>query len=212
MSVKATPARQERSAATFERALAAGAELLAEAGYEGFTIQEVCRRSKVSTSSLYARIDGKDTLVRLIHDRETARIEAAFATSIAAADRDGRATAQVVGDAIDAVGRTFRDNAALLRTFILRSSFDPVIHDRAHVSIGATSRSFAAALLRRRADIAHDDPEAAVDMVFRIGFATFTRQLTRGPAFDSTHATGWDELTAELTRMCAGYLLAPYAA
>jgi AcrR family transcriptional regulator len=212
MSVKATPARQERSAATFERALSAGAELLAEAGYEGFTVQEVCRRSKVSTSSLYARVDGKDTLVRLIHDRETARIEAAFDASIAAVDRHGLSTDQAIGGAVDAVGRTFRDNAALLRTFILRSSFDPVVHDRAHASISATSRSFTAALLRRRAEIAHDDPEAAVDMVFRIVFATFTRQLTRGPAFDSAHATGWDELTAELTRMCAGYLLAPYGA
>jgi AcrR family transcriptional regulator len=210
VAVKPTPARQERSAATFERALSTGAQLLGEAGYEGFTMQEVCRRAKVSTSSLYARVDGKDALVRLIHQRETGRIQDELDAALSGIDAGALAPDQVIAAAIDAVGRSFRDNGPLLRAFILRSSFDAVIHDRAHEAITAGARGFDRLLLSRRAAIAHEDPQAAVDMTFRIVFATFTRQLTRGPTFDSELATDWDDVTTQLTRMCAGYLLAPY--
>ena len=49
------PPLQNRSRESLERVLIAGKKLLEEKGWEGFTVQEVSRRAKVSIGSIYAR-------------------------------------------------------------------------------------------------------------------------------------------------------------
>jgi len=68
------PPLQRRSQESLERVLQAGADLLREVGYEGFTLQEVSRRSGVSVGSIYARATSKEALILAIYDRETARM------------------------------------------------------------------------------------------------------------------------------------------
>src|SRR3954447_6228906 len=61
--------RQRRGQDTLDKLLTAGAELLAERGYEGFTLIEVGRRAGVSNGGIYWRIENKDALLHAIHDR-----------------------------------------------------------------------------------------------------------------------------------------------
>src|SRR4051795_8248487 len=63
------PPLQNRSRASLERVLEAGQKLLEEEGWEGFTVQEVSRRAKVSIGSIYARAPSKEALIYAIYDR-----------------------------------------------------------------------------------------------------------------------------------------------
>ncbi|GAA3756809.1 hypothetical protein GCM10022240_07050 [Microbacterium kribbense] len=47
----------------------AGHELLEEGGYEPLTINEICRRARVTAPSIYARVDGRVELFRAVYQR-----------------------------------------------------------------------------------------------------------------------------------------------
>ena len=66
--------QQRRSQESLERVLNAGADLLRERGYEGFTVLEVSRRANVSIGSIYARADSKERLFAAIYEREMERM------------------------------------------------------------------------------------------------------------------------------------------
>src|SRR5213080_4486402 len=70
------PPLQSRSRASLERVLEAGQKLLEEEGWEGFTVQEVSRRAKVSIGSIYARAPSKDALFMAVYDRALVDIQA----------------------------------------------------------------------------------------------------------------------------------------
>ena len=69
LSGSVQPPQQERSRASFERVLQAATSLLAEKGYDGFTLAEVSERAGVSIGSIYARVKSKDELFYVIQDR-----------------------------------------------------------------------------------------------------------------------------------------------
>src|SRR3954468_22455511 len=68
------PPLQNRSRESLERVLDAGQRLLEEKGWDGFTVQEVSRRAKVSIGSIYARAPSKEALILAVYDRAVGRI------------------------------------------------------------------------------------------------------------------------------------------
>lgn len=66
------PPRQERSRRAFESALHAFDELLRERPYAEVGMQEVADRAGLSVTSVYARFDGKASLVLALHERTIA--------------------------------------------------------------------------------------------------------------------------------------------
>src|SRR3954453_10834195 len=68
------PPLQTRSRESLERVLEAGQQLLEDAGWEGFTVQEVSRRAGVSIGSIYARAPSKDALILAVYDRAMSAI------------------------------------------------------------------------------------------------------------------------------------------
>ena len=62
-------------------------------------------------------------------------------------------------------------------------------------------------MLAHRDEITHRDSDKAVDVAFRIAFATFTRRVMSGPTFESDRVIAWDELVHEVSAVCAAYLL-----
>jgi hypothetical protein len=63
------PPKQARSRKSFERVLEVATELLEKHGFNGFSIVDVSRRSKISIGSIYGRVAGKDDLVRSVQER-----------------------------------------------------------------------------------------------------------------------------------------------
>src|SRR3954466_11107995 len=90
------PPLQNRSRESLERVLEAGQKLLEEEGFEGFTLQEVSRRAKVSIGSIYARAPSKEELILAIYDREMERIGAEREGFAAPPHREGLTSRELV--------------------------------------------------------------------------------------------------------------------
>jgi len=200
------PPQQERSRASFERVVQAATALLEEDGYDGFTLAEVSKRANVSIGSIYARVKSKDDLFYVIQDRymtlteDRPRLRDPGAWS-------GLEPSALVVEVVDEIGDLFQVNQRLLRVFMHRGIVDAVVASRSSASVSRVHDEVEAILLTRRAAIAHDDPELAVDVAFRMAWGTLARQIMYGPTFESHRVIAWDTLVAELGRACASYLL-----
>ena len=206
LSVSVQPPQQERSRASFERVLQAATSLLAEEGYEGFTLAEVSKRAGVSIGSIYARVKSKDDLFYVVQDRYMTGAE----------DRptlqdpetwSHLPTRELIRELARELGEVFHQNEPLLRVFMHRGIVDPTVAARSSVSVSRFHDQVEAILLGRRNEIAHDDPELAVDVAFRMAWGTLARQIMYGPTFESHRVIAWDTLVAEIARACAAYLL-----
>ena len=200
------PPRQERSRASFERVVKAATELLAEQGFDGFTLAEVSRRAKVSIGSIYARIKSKDDLLYVVQDRYMTEAEDRPRLEDPDLWHD-LAPGDVVLRLVEELGGAFRQNERLLRVFMHRGIVDPAVAARSSATVSRFHDRFEAILLRRRPEIVHPDPELAIDVAFRMAWGTLARQVMYGPTFESRRAIGWERLVAELGHACAAYLL-----
>ncbi|HKS99787.1 MAG TPA: TetR/AcrR family transcriptional regulator [Rugosimonospora sp.] len=207
--------RQERARRTFERVLDAGAELLAEQGYEGFAISEVCRRAQVSPGALYGRITSKDTLFLAIHQREMTRILAEV-TALFADGPHWQALPldALVVETIRRLGEHYRRHEALLRVFILRSAVDDRVRAEGEDASGRLLDLLSDLLLTRRDQLAriHADPTTAVRTVCRIAFDSLAWRTAFGIGFaepQTTRSDNTEHWSERLSRVCATYLLTP---
>ena len=74
------------------------------------------------------------------------------------------------------------------------------------------SRTFESALLEHRDELAHPDPELAIDIAFRFVYDTLARRISHGAKFESDRDLSDEELVRELARAAADYLMGPEAA
>jgi AcrR family transcriptional regulator len=199
--------RQQRSRDSLERILAAGIEVLADGGWEGFTVARVAAAADASVGMIYGRFDNKDALFEAIHDRFMTEVEAVQAASFDSATWNEAGTEEVIRRAVDAVGAAFSYNAAVLRVAMLRSAVDQTVSARGRRAIADLVHRFEGALLERRADFAHPDPDVAVKVCFRMVFATLSRRTMFGPLLDAETDPSWDETVRELGSACVGLLL-----
>jgi AcrR family transcriptional regulator len=202
------PPQQERSRASFERVIQAATSLLEEEGYDGFTLAEVSKRANVSIGSIYARVKSKDDLFYVIQDRYMTGSEDRPRLRDGELWSDLDAHDVVVG-IVREIGELFKVNERLLRVFMHRGLVDPMVATRSSASVSRFHDEVETILLTRREAIAHEDPELAIDVAFRMAWGTLARQIMYWPTFESKRSIAWDTLVAELGRACAAYLLGP---
>ena len=200
------PPQQRRSRESLERVLKAGEGVLEQNGYEGFTIAEVSRRAKVSVGSVYGRFENKDALVRAIHVRLMERLTGPEEEVAAAPEGAGLDLATVVARGVRALADRMDRERKLLRVFMVRGAVDPSIARPGSESSQATARAFKTAVLARRGEIGHRDPELAADVAFRMVYDVLARQVMHGPTFESDRMVAWDDLVAELIAAVLAYL------
>ena len=200
--------RQERARRSFERVLAAGAELLIEQGYEGFSMSEVCRRASLSPGALYDRVDGKDMLFLAIHQRELNRIAADAETRFAQSPRwTAMPTSELVTETIRELALHFLREQTLLRVFILRAAVDDRVRDEgSHIS-RRTSDAVIALLLTRTEDYPHPKPETAVHTAFRLAFETLSWRTAFGFDFAESDVDTPERWIDQLIMVTRSYLM-----
>ena len=185
------PPRQQRSQRTLERILDAGSEVFARRGYEGLTIAEVCRVAETSAGAVYTRFEGKDALVRAVHDHAMAdmltEVDALYADG-----QDWRAlpTSAFIEQAVRRLVSHVRERAAIVRAIVLRSAADPLMRASGAQSIGKMADAFTRRVLDRAADFPHPDPEAAVRAVFGMAFEAISWDVAFGGEFREAGALG----------------------
>jgi AcrR family transcriptional regulator len=203
------PPLQRRSQESLERVLQAGADLLREVGYEGFTLQEVSARSEVSVGSIYARAASKEALILAIYDRETERMAQENLRIERASRREDLQGRALVEALVHELATTVLGNADTLRVFMHRAVVDQNFWYRGSQGLRRLSATFEGALGERREVIRHPDPDLAIDMAFRLVYDTLARRISHGPDFESDRKVADDVLVRELARAAADYLIGP---
>jgi AcrR family transcriptional regulator len=195
------PALQQRSRESQERVLKAAEELLAERGYEGFTMTEVAKRAGISVGSVYGRFEGREALIYAVHARVNERLSAIEVDLDSAPDLETALTMTV-----RVFAETLYRERDVLRVFMLRGPIDERIRSHGSASSQVAAELFEQAVLARRDEIRHPRPELAVDVAYRIVYDVLARQVMYGPTFESSKQIEWDELVAELTAAALDYL------
>jgi AcrR family transcriptional regulator len=201
--------RQARSRETFERILRTGAKVLADQGYEWFSIAELCRRADVSFGALYTRIESKEALILAIHDRELTRISRETEIFCDPDLWERLPTRTFVLDAVRALGAHYDRNRRLLRVFILRASVDLTMREHGQQFNAQLASRFTSLLLTRAGEIAHPEPRRTVDAAYQMAAASFGWRAAFGPDFTSELNLEWDEFIDQVANAVAGYLLHP---
>jgi AcrR family transcriptional regulator len=194
------PPQQRRSRESLERILRAGADVLADRGYDGFTIGEVSRQARVSVGSVYGRFESKDALVYEIHRRLLERLTPPEVPDVATDLRSA------VERAVRRLADSIDGERELLRAFMLRGPVDGRIAAQGSEASQAVGRAFRATLLAHRGEIGHGNPELATDISYRMVYDVLGRHVMYGSTFESDAERTWDELVGELIRAVVAYL------
>lgn len=197
--------RQQRSAESWERVLVAGAKILTERGYEGFTVSEVCREAGVTTGSIYARVPGKEALFHVIAERELERIMREASAHVSELIKPGQPLEQAIHAVVSEFVGEFDRESGLLRAMLLESSHDQVIYDLGQRVTQESRERFAAVFDDYLPEIRQPDPERRVDLCFRILSAMMVRGITAAFAWDRTNDL--DTFISEMSGIFAAYLL-----
>ncbi|WJS99661.1 TetR/AcrR family transcriptional regulator [Novosphingobium humi] len=200
---------QGRSKASYERMLAAAEALMAAAGSDEFTLQEVSKKGKVSIGSIYNRFESKDALLHAVQLRVLERVDRQMGAMLDEARNGARTLDQLVVALTRAVGETLKDNADIMRPLMLRATNDPLVAATGKASFVTTANAVKGALLLHSGEMKQPDPLRAVDSAFRILYATIARYLGFGSATTAAWEGDWDVLLQDLSRMIAAFLVTP---
>lgn len=198
--------KQSRSRESLEKVIVAAAAILEKVGYEGLTLQEVSRLSGVSIGSIYARVAGKDELVRLVQQRAMERIDAEQARLLAPERWAAYGLPELVPALVDELAEFLRRHAALLRAFMMRAAQDEVIGAVGRASALKAAARFRDVLLGRRDQIGRPDPERAIAACYTVIYSTFGRFLGLGIALEAAGGGDWRELKQDVATMCLCFL------
>ena len=200
------PPQQARSQETLDRILDAAEALVTQKGFEDTPVSEIAQRAGASVGAFYARFQDKDALLHALYERY---YEQAIATADAALEPARWESAQIP-EILAAVVRflvsLYRDQAGLIRAFVVRAHVDPEFHARRERMLGYVNEHLSALLLARRDEIAHPDPEKAAAFGLTLVFATLDNVMLFGELRSGALALGDDELALELTQTYLAYL------
>lgn len=202
------PPRQARSRATFERIVAAARTLMAEGGVEAVTVQEVLQRADVGAGSFYARFDGREALIRYLHDELWSDAGRWWRRYLEPARWAGAPLAAVAGEVTRVLIRTHFVREVELRAFWIQALSRPAdrIMERTAESDAAFVDGLADLLIERRDAIGHTRPERAARLGSFQLLTTLRGHLLFPDSLSLEGGYSLRELTLELTRGLLGYL------
>ncbi|HWH95119.1 MAG TPA: TetR/AcrR family transcriptional regulator [Baekduia sp.] len=207
------PPQQNRSRASLDRVLEAGKELLVEKGFDGFTVQEVSKRAKVSIGSIYARAPNKDTLVFAVYDHAVAELRDERQAFDDPTRWEGLSFDELVHAALREAAETMLRHEAVLKVIMTRAAIDLRVRERGAAQVYDVARQWEELILTRRGEIAHADPDLAVEIAFRMFYAALVRRISFGPDFGAYRKIDDDEtLIQEMGAAATAYLTTPSAA
>jgi len=199
--------KQGRSRQSFERIIERTIDLLRERSYDQITLAEICERSGVSTGSLYGRVAGKDELLRAVQVLFLERMAEQFNTEAERIAREARGLAQVVPAVVASLGNILKDNASVLRSFMLRSAIDAEIAAAGKKSFVENHGKFIALLKACSKEIRHPQPDRAIDSSMQLIYATQARFLGLDSVGGQGEASQWNALLQDLSDMMLAFLL-----
>ena len=191
---------------SFERAVDAAVALLVERRSDAFTLAEVAERAGVSIGSIYGRVDSKDDLLRAAHAREMARIKDENLRAFGDLDTSQGTLGGAVTETIRTMAKLLRVDAAVLAPFMELARHDKTIAEAGKSTYAGMVDGFRSALLTRREEILHRDPERAVTWSCTVVYSVLARWLGLGDAGEAAEEGKWDDILADLSEMVTAFL------
>lgn len=201
-------ARQARSRRTRRVLLDAGLRLLEEQGPEALTIAAVSAEAGVAPGTVYRRFGDKEGLLDELQQEFTVGFgkEAARRMSRSALSAD--VPPQVAIDvAVHAMADTFSTHQRLLRVFVLLGIRDDHVAEGGRRASHEGGRLFRDLLWPYRAAFTRPDAEHAIDVAHRLVYTACMHRVLFGANMESPTSMSWAELSDELSRTVALYLL-----
>jgi AcrR family transcriptional regulator len=200
-----TPERAPGRAAR-ERLLQAGEDLLAERGYEGFTITELARRSGLSNGSIYWLMPSKEILLDAVNLYVIERLEAEAQARSVPELWDGLDLHATLQKCVADLMGVFARNGRILRAFISRAQVDAAVNHRGREQTQRARARFTDAVSRVSGEITHPDPAAAIDLCFRMTASAALQQAILPPSGAADIHALTPQRAAEMAGMFAAYL------
>jgi len=198
--------QQARSEETLRRLLDAAEALIAEKGLADASIPEIVRRAGSSVGGFYARFRDKNGLLRALEERFFLDIVRRL-DAIADPERWRRApVAVIVAACAEELVSVARARHHLITAFLYRGIQDPDFRRDALRFRRRVSESLGALLLARRAELAHPQPELAIDLGVQAALALMLQDAVYGETRAAGRALGRSALVRELTRSFLAYL------
>lgn len=198
--------KQGRSRQSFDRIIEATIDLLRERPYDQITLAEICQRAGVSTGALYGRVTGKDELLRAVQVRFFERFDQRFTDEAARIAAEAHGLAQVVPAVVAGMGNLLKEEASVLRSFMLRGATDPIIGAAGSKSANENHAKFSRLVAACAAEIRHPDPARAIEAAMLLIYATQARFLGLDSFGGKGVGSGWHELLEDLGDMMLAYL------
>jgi len=125
---------QDRSRETLERIIKATREIMDGRDYETISVQEICGRAEVSTSSFYARFANKEALLLSVHEAHRAERAARLSRYVTDVNWDELSMIEVVRACLKLYVEDRRKLDPLLRSLMLAEMrFPKIAAERATV-------------------------------------------------------------------------------
>jgi len=200
------PTKQARSRLTLHRLLSAAEALLEHGGLEAATVPAIAEAAGVSVGVVYRRFPDKDALLRAVYERffsvygEQNRQQLQSLTMIDP-PLPKIARAIVVG-----ITRGYRQRHGLLRALIhyARTHPDPEFRAAAKKMNRDALRAVTYLFMRHRDQIAHPDPEMAIELGLLAVAATLQNILLEEETLHGVDEP--DDLDEEMVRLFFGYV------
>lgn len=204
--LKVTPPKQARSIETVTRLLDAAEKVLAEEGLDAATVPAIAARAGVSVGVVYRRFPDKDALLRAVWQRFLVRQREQTTTTLAACSAMRIALPDLVHALIRGSIEGHRRLRGLLRALhqYSRAHPDKTFKRTAHELNRANTAVLTAIMLRNRDQIAHPDPERAIEFAMLVIASVIESVIIEDEGSHGLRAP--DNLEQELTRMVLGYL------
>lgn len=198
--------KQGRSRQSFERIIEATIDLCRDRPYDQITLAEICQRAGVSTGALYGRVTGKDELLRAVQVLFLERLGEQFTEEAQRIADQTRGLAQVVPAVVTGLGNLLKENASVLRSFMLRGPVDEVIHVAGRQSADDNHAKFMRLIEACGDEIRHPNPRRAIEASMLLIYATQARVLGLDSIGGMGDASGWNDLLEDLGDMMLAYL------
>ncbi len=204
------PPRQSRSQKTLARLLDATEEMLRERPFEAITVAQIVAAAGTSVGAFYARFRDKDALLPALYQRYDDWLAGRNAQLETQRSWAGQGLGGVAAWLASELVGFFAQRRHLIRALALHARLRPEKIDAETRARRVQQTGFLRdALLSCRDEIAHPEPERAVELAIFMAASTCREWILfrEAPHAQATGGTS-DELEREVAHMVASYLSA----
>jgi AcrR family transcriptional regulator len=198
--------KQARSEQTLGRLLDAAEALILERGVSDVSVADIARAAGCSVGGFYGRFRDKDELLRALHERSLGELEAVIDRLSTPETWGDAPLPEVVRAGMHAVIREFAGRRRLVAAFLAHAAHNPRKWESAFRFRRRAVARMTALILTRREELAHPDPERAVELAVQTVLAVLDEQALYGGIRAAGGELTDETLADELADLLLAYL------